>query len=305
MNPDSFEYNFSPLPLEEWEETKNTLHLFLQVVGKVRLYCFPRINHWWHVPLRVSTRGITTGPVPFKRYYFDMEFDMIDHRLNTRISDGLTDSISLEGLSVARFYRYVLFSLIENGIEIDYPHPYPFDTPFSTTPFEENRQESVYDPDYAHRFWVILRQMDIIFQKFRGRFTGKSTPPQLFWHHMDLAMARFSGKEAPRKEDSPPGESQAYSHELIAFGFWAGDGQVRAPALYGYAAPSPDGLFDEPLMPEEATWNPETGMAIMMYDDIRGSRKVESKVLDFFESVYQAGARKGGWDIDAFRMEEG
>jgi hypothetical protein len=234
-----------------------------------------------------------------------MEFDMIDHRLNTRISSGFTDSLSLEGASVAGLYRHVLFSLIENDIEIDYAHPYPFDTPFSTTPFEENRQEAVYDPDFAHRYWVILRQMDIIFQKFRGRFTGKSTPPQLFWHHMDLAMARFSGRKAPQKEDALPIERQASSHELIAFGFWAGDAQVRAPALYGYAAPSPEGLVDEPLMPEEATWNPETGMAVLMYDDIRGSRKIERKILDFLESIYLAGARRAGWDIDALRMEEG
>jgi hypothetical protein len=302
MAPESFEYNFPPLPLEEWEETKNTLHLFLQIVGKVRLYNFPRINHWWHVPLRISARGITTGPIPYKRCYFDMEFDMIDHRLVTRSSSGFTDSVSLEGLSVAGLYRRVLFSLIENGIEVEYPHPYPFDTPFSTIPFEENRQTAVYDPDYAHRFWVIFRQIDIVFQKFRGRFTGKSTPPQLFWHHMDLAMARFSGKKAPQKEAAPTVESEAYSHELIAFGFWAGDEKVRAPAFYGYAAPSPEGTFDEPLMPEEASWNRETGMAIMMYDDIRGSRKVESKILDFLESVYLAGAKKGGWDLEDFKL---
>jgi len=304
MSPDPFEYNFPPLPLEEWEDTKNTLHLFLQIVGKVRLYYVPPINHWWHVPLRVSARGLTTGPVPYKRCYFDIEFDMIDHRLNTRISSGFTDSVSLEGLSVAGLYRHVLFTLIENGMEVDYSHPYPFDTPFSTTPFEEDRHHAFYDPDYAHRFWVILRQMDIIFQKFRGHFTGKSTPPQLFWHHMDLSMARFSGKKAPQKEGTPIVDRKAYSHELIAFGFWAGDENVRAPAVYGYVAPSPEGLFDEPLLPEEASWNRETGMALMMYDDIRGSRNVESKILNFLESVYLAGAKRGGWDVDAFRMEE-
>jgi hypothetical protein len=302
MSPESVEYNFQPLPVSDWEETKNTLHLYLQIVGKVRMYAFPRLNHWWHVPFRVSTRGLTTGPVPWKRRYFDMEFDLIDHSLNTRISDGFTDSVSLLNQSVAGLYRHVLFTLIENGIELDYREPHPFDTPFSDTPFEDNRHTAPYDPDYAHRFWVVLRQVDIIFQKFRGRFNGKCTPPQLFWHHMDLAMARFSGKKSSEKEGSGTVEREAYSHELIAFGFWCGDQQVRAPAFYGYASPVPDGLYDEPLVPDKAAWNPEAGMALMMYDDIRESRNVENKILDFFESVYQAGAKRAGWDIEGFKV---
>lgn len=304
MSPESVEYNFQPLPLDKWEETKNTLHLFLQTVGKVRMYAFPRLNHWWHVPLYVSTRGLTTGPIPYRRRFFDMEFDLIDHKMDTRISDGFTDSISLKDLSVAGLYRHVVFSLIENGIEIDYKEPYPFDVSFSTIPFEEDRQHATYDPDYAHRFWVILRQIDIIFQKFWGRFSGKSSPPQLFWHNMDLALARFSGRKAPEKKDVSVVEQEAYSHEVIAFGFWAGDEKVRAPALYGYAAPSPQSLFDEPLLPEEASWNAEAGMALMMYDDIRESRKVENKILDFLESVYQAATKRAGWDADSFKLEE-
>jgi hypothetical protein len=303
MSPESVEYNFQPLPINAWEETRNTLHLYLQIVGKVRMYAFPRSNHWWHIPFRVSTRGLTTGPIPWKRRYFDMEFDLVDHSLNTRISDGFTDSMSLQNLSVAGLYRHVLFTLMENGIELDYREPHPFDTPFSDIPFEDNRHPAPYDPDYAHRFWVILRQVDIIFQKFLGRFNGKSTPPQLFWHHMDLAMARFSGKKAPEKEGAGIVEREAYSHELIAFGFWAGDQKVRAPAFYGYASPSPEGLYDEPLAPEEAAWKAEAGMALMMYDDIRESRKAESKILDFLESVYQAAAKRAGWDIGGFKLD--
>jgi hypothetical protein len=233
-----------------------------------------------------------------------MEFDLIDHKLDTRISDGFVDSISLKDLSVASLYRHVVFSLIENGIEINYKEPYPFNVPFSTTPFEEDREHGTYDPDHAHRYWIILRQVDIIFQKFWGHFSGKSSPPQLFWHHMDLAMARFSGRKAPEKKNAGIVEREAYSHEVIAFGFWAGDENVRAPAFYGYAAPTPQGLFDEALLPEEASWNADAGMALMMYDDIRESRKVESKILDFLESVYQAAAKRAEWDIEGFRLEE-
>jgi hypothetical protein len=301
MCPESVEYNLQPLPMNEWEETRNTLHLYLQIVGKVRMYASSWLNHWWHVPFSVSARGLSTGPIPWKRRYFDMEFDLIDHTLNTRISDGFTDSISLQNLSVAGLYRHVLFTLMENGIELDYREPHP-ETPFSDTPFEDNRQPAPYDPDYVHRFWVILRQVDIIFQKFRGGFTGKSSPSQLFWHDMDLAMTRFSGRKSPDKKGAGALQRQAFSHELIAFGFRTGDLEIRAPAFYGYAAPVPEGLYDEPLVPEEASWNTEAGMALMMYDDIRESRNAESKILVFLESVYQAAAKKGGWDIEVLKV---
>jgi hypothetical protein len=234
MSIGSAGYDFPPLPINEWEETKNTFHLFLQVVGKIRLYTFPKKNHWWHVPFYVSARGLTTGPIPYKGQDFEMEFDLIDHALTIRVSDGLLQPIPLKGLSVASLYRQVLFALASDGIEVEYRQPYPFDLPFSTIPFEEDREHDVYDPEYVHRFWAILRQVDTIFQKFRGRFTGKSTPPHLFWHHMDLALTRFSGKRAPEKESAGVVEREAYSHENISFGFWAGDENIRAPAFYGY-----------------------------------------------------------------------
>lgn len=293
---------FPSLPLEEWEDTKNTLHLFLQIVGKIRLYCFPRKNHWWHVPFYVSTHGLTTGPIPYGDTLFELEFDLINHNLVIKTGSGPTRFMALKGISVSEFYMALLTNLSDLHLNIKYQKPFPYDVPFSSEPFESDFVHASYDKRYVHNFWRILTQVDSVFQEFRGRFTGKSTPPHLFWHHMDLALTRFSGRTAPVREGAGLVEREAYSHEVISFGFWAGDENMRAPAFYGYAAPVPEGLFREPLAPDEAAWNETAGMAVMMYDSIRQADDPRGKIMEFLDSVYQAGAKCAGWDVDALEL---
>lgn len=293
---------FPPLPLEEWEETKNTLHVFLQIVGKIRLGTFPKKNHWWHVPFYVSTRGLTTRPIPYGGIIFEVEFDFIDHVLSIKSSDGSTKVIALNNLSVAQFYQQVFSKLTEIGVDVAIK-AVPYDAPnLGTAPFETNKQHASYDKEYVNRFWRILVQVDSIFQEFRGRFIGKSTPSHLFWHHMDLALTRFSGRRAPEREGVSVVEREAYSHEVISFGFWAGDENVREPAFYSYTFPQPEGVTEEPLDPKEAFWNPEAGMALLMYNAIRKVSSPKQAVLDFLESAYQAGAKRANWDVKAFQL---
>lgn len=296
---------FPPLPLEEWEDTKNTLHLFLQIVGKVKLALFPKMNHWWHVPFYVSVRGITTGPIPYEDMTFEMEFNFRDsgHVLRIETSEGDSKTVPLKGLSVAVFYDRVFSNLGELGIVAGI-RPVPYDIPeVSTEPFPSDYQHAAYDEEYVNRFWRILVQVFSIFQVFRGWFTGKSSPVHFFWHHADLALTLFSGRPVPVREGANSVEIEASSHEMISFGFWAGDQNIREPAFYAYMHPQPAGFMNEPLNPEEAFWSHQAGLALLMYEDVRNATdSPEKAVLDFLESVYQAGARRANWDIEAFRL---
>lgn len=293
---------FSPLPLAEWKATKNTLHLYLQIVGKIRLALFPPQNHWWNVTFYVSTRGLTTRPIPYGVGNFEIEFDLIEHKLKISTSSGERREFALEdGLTVAEFYRKVFENLAELGIETKI-WAVPYDT-FSKTPFPEDTENKSYDKKYVERFRQILIGVDDIFEEFRGRFTGKSTPVHVFWHSFDLALTRFSGKEAPVREEAGIVERKAYSHEVISFGFWAGDDNVPAPAFYSYTAPEPNGLMEELLLPEKAFWDTSKGaMAILMYDDARNSGRPRETILEFLESAYTAGAKRAGWDVEKFKL---
>lgn len=294
---------FPALPLEEWEDTKNTLHLFLQIVGKVRLALHPKMNHWWHVPFYVSVRGLTTGPIPYEDMIFEMEFDFRDkeHFLRIETSEGDSKTVPLKRLSVAGFYEKVFSSLNELGIVAGIK-PVPYDIPGVTEPFTSEYQYASYDEEYVNRFWRILVQVDSIFKVFRGWFTGKSSPVHFFWHHADLALTRFSGRPVPVREEANPVEREASSHEMISFGFWAGDQNIREPAFYAYMHPQPAGFMDETLSPKEAFWSPEAGLALLMYNDVRNADSPEKAVLDFLESVYQAGSKRANWDIEALRL---
>jgi hypothetical protein len=296
---------FPELPLEEWEETKNTLHLYLQIIGKIRLKTFPKMNHWWHVPFYISPRGITTRPIPYKKIQFEMSFDFIDHLFIITSSDGSVKRFPLQdGLSVSEFHKIVFDNLNELGI---YPKilPVPYDMPaISKEPFMTDSAHKSYDKGYVNRFWRILYQVDSVFQEFRGKFIGKCTPPHLFWHHFDLALTMFSGRKSPEREGANIVEREAYSHEVISFGFWAGDVNVREPAFYGYAAPVPERLFIQPIKPENAVWNKDAGMAIYMYNDMRKETDPKQALKDFLQSVYKAGAELAEWDIDAFKLPE-
>ena len=304
-NPNAFNKDsaFPPLPLEEWKATKNTLHLYLQIVGKIRLSLFPRQNHWWHVPFYVSTRGLTTRPIPYKNGNFEIEFDFIEHNLKILTSGGTRREFTLEdGLTVAEFYRMIFENLSALGIETKI-WAVPYEAP-STTPFAKNTENKSYDKEYVERFRRILISVNDIFEEFRGRFTGKSTPVHLFWHSFDLALTRFSGKTAPVREEAGTVERQAYSHEVISFGFWAGDDNVKAPAFYSYTAPEPQNLTEEELQPAKAFWSESGGghLALLMYDDVRKSERPREMVLEFLESSYQAGAKRAGWDIEKFKL---
>lgn len=294
---------FPPLPLADWKATKDTLHLYLQIVGKIRLKLFPRQNHWWHVPFYVSPRGLTTRPIPYDFGNFEIEFDFIEHELKISRHDGERKSFALEdGLTVADFYRQVFENLSALGVETQI-RAVPYEAA-GKIPFAEDTENKSYDKESVAKFHRILTSVNDVLEEFRGRFTGKSTPVHLFWHSFDLALTRFSGKPAPVKAEAGMVEREAYSHEVISFGFWAGDDNVPAPAFYSYTAPEPENLTDEKLKPAAAMWNTDKGaMAILMYDDALKTDSPREAITEFLESAYQAGAKRAGWDTDAFAIK--
>jgi hypothetical protein len=290
-----------PLPLAEWKDTKNTLHLYLQIVGKVRLALSPPVNHWWHVTFHVSPRGLTTGLIPYRDGGFEVEFDLLEHALVITTSWGGRRQFALrDGLSVSEFYKRFRADLAALGIEVKIL-PRPYDT-ISVVPFAADTEHASYDRSYVERFRRIHVALDRIFQEFRGRFTGKSSPAHVFWHSFDLALTRFSGRPAPERKDAGPVTREAYSHECISFGFWTGDDRTPAPAFYSYTAPEPEGLRDEPLRPASACWNPAGGgvLAVLPYDDVRAAASPEGVLLEFLESAYRAGAKRAGWNLESF-----
>ncbi len=294
---------FPLLPLAEWKQTKNTLHLYLQIVGKIRLALFPRLNHWWHVPFYVSTCGLTTRPIPFQHGNFEIEFDFLEHKIKFSTSGGERREFDLQdGLTVAEFYRKIFENLSELDIEAKI-WAVPYEAP-SKIPFAEDTENKSYDKKYIERFREILVSVNSIFEEFRGRFLGKSTPVHLFWHSFDLALTRFSGKAANVREDAGIVEREAYSHEVISFGFWAGDDNVSAPAFYSYTAPEPENLTEEKLQPETAFWGESGGghLALLMYDEVRNAENPRETLLEFLESSYQAGAKRAGWEIEKFSL---
>lgn len=290
--------SFPDIPLEAWRPTKNTLHLYCQIVGKIRLAMHPRMNHWWHVPLYVTPRGLSTRTIPYAGGNFEIEFDFHEHRLVITTSGGKVEDFALyDGLTVADFYSSLFKNLAKLGIEPKIK-PIPYEAP-STTPFPEDTENKSYDKEYVERFHETLVTVDHILNEFRGRFCGKSTPVHMFWHSFDLALTRFSGKRVTPREGAGLVEREAYSHEVISFGFWFGDDKVPAPAFYAYAAPEPAGLADEPLSPPSAKWAESNGahLALLMYDDARNSADPSATVLEFLESAYHAGAKLANWDV--------
>jgi hypothetical protein len=295
------ERTFPPLPLEEWEDSKETLHRYAQVVGKIRLRYTPFMNHWWHVTLYVGPHGLTTGPIPYGHATFEISFDLIDNRLVVSTSEGSGFSFALDDLPVARFYGRLVEGLGAMGIHVSI-NTTPFDLDDEQT-LDENVFHCACDRDYVGRYARVLGQVDQVFKEFAGRFNGKQSPVHLYWHSFDLAVTRFSGRRAPQRENADPVTREAYSHEPISFGFWPGDSNLREPAFYSYTAPDPEGLTDQPLRPEGASWTPEGGTALLMYEDVCKSESPEETLLDFLESAYQAGAKTAGWDVEDFRTE--
>jgi Family of unknown function (DUF5996) len=282
------------LPLEEWKNTLSTLHMWTQVVGKVRLAQTPLVNHWWNVPLYVSARGLTTTAMPYGDRFFAMEFDFIDHKLGIAASDGANSSIALEPKSVARFYQETMAALQELGLgvkiwtmPVEIPDPIPFD---------QDEQHTSYDPEYVERLWQILRSSERVMQQFRSRFIGKSSPVHFFWGSFDLAVTRFSGRPAPPRPDADPITREAYSHEVISHGWWPGQGPLGKAAYYSYTAPAPEGLSAAKLRPEQAFYSTDMSEYLMLYDDVRNAPDPDAALMEFLQSTYEAGADLAKWD---------
>ncbi|GAB5475096.1 MAG: DUF5996 family protein [Maribacter sp.] len=296
--------NFPELPLSAWKPTKETFHRYLQIVGKIRLALMPRKNHWWYITLYTNSSGLTTRSIPYGNFVFEIQFDLIHHRLCLHSSKGDSQNFELyDGLSVADFYQKICAGLNTMGVFFDIiAKPYDLS---DDIPFAECTLHKSYDREYVFRFWKILLQVDLVFKEFSGRSYSKTCPVHIYWHHMDLAVTRFSGKKGPEMTDAKAADRDAYSHEVISFGFWAGDKDVRFPAFYAYTYPSPDGLDNEPLMPESAEWIDSNGspMAFLSYDALRELPNPKAALLEFLESAYQAGAKRTGWDIDELTVK--
>jgi uncharacterized protein DUF5996 len=282
------------LPLEAWRDTYDTLHMWTQIIGKVRLKLTPHLNHWWEVPFYLTSRGLTTTPIPFGDRTFDATFDFIDDVLILQTSEGRTERLPLRPQSVADFYHDVMATLqrLAIGVRI-WPMPVEVPAPIR---FDEDRQHASYDADYAHRFWRILRQVEIIFKEFRTRFIGKASPVHFFWGSFDLAVTRFSGRRAPIREEANSIDREAYSHEVSSCGFWPGSGSLAGPAFYAYAAPEPPGFKDAQIRPGAAFYSPEFSIFLLMYDDVRVATDPRAMLLEFLQSTYEAAATLGRWD---------
>lgn len=288
------------------EQKKMTLHLFLQIMGKIRLKSTPRKNHWWYVTEYVSTKGITTGPIPYNEGMdnFDITINVHQHHLEVNTSKGEFASFSLlNGLSVADFYQQLSEILKRFNIVVSILDK-PFDVNIDKH-FAEIKEYHHYDEAYTQDFWRILLWVDGVFKEFSGRFYGKTCPVHLYWHSMDLAVTRFSGKEAPAMPaEARISDKDAYSHECISFGFWGGDEKMPEPAFYSYTYPSPEGVNQEPLKPATANWVDSNGspMALLTYNNLLKTADPRATLLDFLESAYAAGAKKANWDIETLTV---
>jgi Family of unknown function (DUF5996) len=292
---------FPAIPLEAWQDTKATLHRFAQVVGKVRLAAGVRRNHWWNVPLHLTGRGLTTRPMGLTDGgpIFTIDFDLVAHRLVVTTVDGGAVSFSLPGRSVASFYQATMRALSALDVHVDMDIPRPFDLPDSARPFADDTEHAAYDTAMVTRYWQVISQVNIVLEEFAAEFSGKVSPVHHFWHTFDIATSRFSDRVIDQPPDTDPVTREAYSREVISFGFWFGDEGFPEPAFYSYTAPEPEGLDNEPLSPAAAYWIEQRGdhLAVLRYDDARTEPDPRAAVLAFYDSAYRAGARRAGWDI--------
>jgi hypothetical protein len=295
------------LPLSAWADTCATLHLWTQIVGKIRLAHTPLINHWWQVPLYVTSRGLTTSPIPYGARNFQLDFDFIDHHLVIQTSDGATERIALAPRSVADFYSEVMSRLRGLGLETRI-WTMPVEIP-DAIPFDQDRQHQSYDADYAQRFWRVLLQADRVCTLFRSRFLGKASPVHFFWGSFDLAVTRFSGRAAPTLTSNSPNlgawvMQEAYSHEVSSCGFWPGNGGFGQAAFYSYAYPEPSGFATAAVRPDAAFYSQDLGQFILPYDAVRLAPSPDERVMDFLESTYDAAADLAQWDRTALERAE-
>ena len=295
------------LPLEAWSDTYATVHLWSQIVGKIRLAGTPWLNHSWHVTSYVTSRGLTTSPIPHGARTFQIDFDFIDHRLAIESSDGRTRAFPLEPQSVAAFYRRLMSELDALDLRVkisckpnEIPNPIRFD---------RDEAPRAYDREYANRFWRVLVQADRVFKLFRTRFVGKCSPVHFFWGSPDLAVTRFSGRRAPEHPGGIPNlpdwvTREAYSHEVSSCGFWPGGGATPYPAFYAYAYPEPAGFADAPVKPGGAFYSQDLREFLLPYDRVRESERPDDALLEFLQSTYEAAADLAHWDRAALERSE-
>jgi hypothetical protein len=287
------------LPFAEWKDTAITLHMWTQIVGKIRLTLSPWTNHSWHVTLYVTARGLTTSPIPHGLATFEIRFDFIDHQLRILKSDGAGRTIELKPQSVAKFYEAVMKGLRDLGLPVTiHTMPNEIENP---VPFEQDEQHHAYDREYANRFWRVLVQSDRVFKEFRSRFCGKCSPVHFFWGSFDLAVTRFSGRPAPPHPGGVPHlpdeiTREAYSQEVSSLGFWPGNAAMPTPVFYSYAYPEPAGFSEAKVLPDAAFYEPKLREFILPYEAVRTAKKPDEVLLDFAQSAYDAASQLGKWD---------
>ena len=296
------------LSYKEWKETLTTLHMWTQIVGKIRLIQNLWVNHSWHTSLYVTTRGLTTSPIPYKTMTFQIDFDFIEHKLIIQTSKGEIKMMQLVPRSVADFYGELFSKLEELNINIEI-HAAPNEVA-NPIEFEKDIEHASYDADYANRFWRILMQADRVLKEFRSRFIGKCSPVHFFWGSFDLAVTRFSGRRAPEHPGGIPHlpdwvVREAYSHEVSSCGFWPGNEAIPKPVFYSYAYPEPPGFNAAKVGPGGAIYDSELREFILPYDEIRQSDKPDQMLLEFLQSSYEAAANLGGWNRDELEWRIG
>ena len=296
---DSREQTWPSLPLEAWSETYATLHMWAQIVGKIRLAQSPWLNHSWHTTLYVTSSGLTTTPIPYRARTFQIDFDFLTHTLHIRASDGRTSTLPLEPQSVAAFYRRIVEEMGRLDLHVNI-HKKPNEVP-APVRFDEDESHRAYDREYAHRFWQILVQADRVLKEFRARFIGKCSPVHLFWGALDIAVTRFSGRSAPKHPGGVPNlpdwvTQEAYSHEVSSCGFWPGGGALAYPAFYSYAYPEPAGFAEARIKPDAGFYSSDLREFILPYDVVRRSTSPDEILLDFLQTTYEAAANLANWD---------
>ena len=296
------------LKLGAWADTCATLHLWTQIVGKIRLMRTPWLNHSWHVPLYVNAKGLTTSPIAHAPHTLEIQFDFLKHVLEISLSNGSSRCLSLRPQSVADFYGAVMTALGELGVPVDINEG-PCEIA-GATPFSQDRIHTAYDPDYARRFWRVLLQTERVLQRFRSGFLGKCSPVHFFWGSFDLAVTRFSGRRAPPFTGKAPGLAaevmrEAYSHEVSSAGFWPGGNGIDYPAFYSYAYPVPAGFKEQAVQPAAAFFSESLGEFLLPYDAVRTAADPDAALLAFLQSTYEAAAVTAGWDRAALECPQG
>jgi len=295
------------LPFAEWKDTAITLHMWTQIVGKIRLTLTPWTNHSWHVTLYVTSRGLTTSPIPHSVCTFEIQFDFINHQLLVDKSDGARRKLELKPQSVAEFYRTLMRTLEDLDLPVTInTMPNEIENP---VPLDQDEEHHSYDPEYANRFWRVLVQSDRVFKEFRSRFCGKCSPVHFFWGSFDLAVTRFSGRPAPPHPGGVPHlpdaiTREAYSQEVSSLGFWPGNAAIPTPVFYSYAYPEPPGFAGAKVQPPEVYYESKLREYILPYDAVRTAEKPDEVLLDFAQSAYDAASKLGKWDRDALEEKK-